>query len=152
MQLGCLNREIFGNLSFKDQFYIEIKNAIREADALHSEFGNDPFISFDYDSRWDDMISLSEEMRKKLPTRNQSKQLTNEELINFIRLKELIAYFDGKQDMMLYKNLCPVCGNRITTQNHSIGGTREDPEPDAIYYRVGCEKCNYYLDDDTIYL
>lgn len=138
------------NLSFKDRFYSEYEWIIREADALLHEFGDDPHISFEFDSRWNNVSVLKDAMKEKLTQVDKIKEIEYDDLNNLLQLKELISLFRGREDMLLHQSRCPKCGGKITSTNTSFGGTPDDPEPDGIYYRVGCEKCDYYLDSDTI--
>ena len=139
------------NLPFKDRFYSEFEWAEREAEAVLHEFGEDPYISFELDSRWNDLSILKEVMEKRLLKVDRIKEIEYEDLNNLLQIKGLISYFRGKEDMLLHLNICPKCGGKIISTNTPFGGTPDDPEPDGVYYRVGCENCDYYLDDDTIY-
>ena len=69
-------------------------------------------------------------------------------IIESIEKKERI---DGEKWAMVGRNICPKCGSKIKQTQTNFGGNEDDPEPDGIYYRVGCEKCDFYLEEDTIY-
>ena len=140
------------NLTFKDRFHSEFEWVIREAEALLHEFGDEPYISFKLDTRWSNISILKDTMKERLMQVDKIKEIEYDDLSNLLQLKELISLFRGREDMVLHLNRCPKCGGNIINTTQHFGGTRDDPEPDGFYYRVGCEKCDYYLDDGTEYL
>lgn len=140
------------NFTFKDRFHSEYEWAIRDAELLLHIFGEDPYISFKFDSRWDEISNLKDVMKERLTQIDRIKEILFEDLSNLLHLKELISIFSGREDMVLHLNRCPKCGGNIINTTQYFGGNRDDPEPNGFHYRVGCEKCDYYLDDGTEYL
>lgn len=140
------------NLTLNEKFYSEYEWAIREAEVHLNTFGDNPYISFEFDTRWDEMKNLKNTMKERLIKTDRIKEIQKDDLSYLLNLKELISIFSGREDMVLHLNRCPKCGEKIINTTQYFGGTRDDPEPDGFHYRVGCEKCDYFLDDGTEYL
>lgn len=71
-------------------------------------------------------------------------------LSNLITVVQIIGTSRGKEETLLTFSLCPKCRGKITETQNEFGGDECNPEPTGIFYRVGCEKCDYVVHTDTI--
>ena len=83
---------------------------------------------------------------------NKEDELKKSDLDNLLFITRLVARFQGRDDMLVHLNRCPKCGGNIRQTSHTIGYKSYDSdEPTGEKYRIGCDKCNYTLDEDTVY-
>lgn len=72
---------------------------------------------------------------------------------NLIKFVQIISTFEGREEILLMNSVCPKCGGKIQETQECFGGNTEDqPEPDGFFVRVGCQECDYYIDQETIYI
>lgn len=71
-------------------------------------------------------------------------------LEKLIQIAKIISDFKGKEEILLRYSICPKCGGKVRETQRRFGGTEDDPMPDGVYLRVGCEKCDYELHSETI--
>ena len=76
--------------------------------------------------------------------------LKKEDLIDLITLAKLTENINVRENALLHDSKCPNCGNKIITTEEPMGGNEADSAPEAIAVRVGCEKCDYSLHEETI--
>ena len=72
------------------------------------------------------------------------------DLERLVQLVKTISYFRGKEAVLLKHSVCPKCGGITKETDEYLGGTYDDPEPRGMHVRIGCEKCNYELCNETI--
>ncbi len=75
--------------------------------------------------------------------------LDKEDLRNLIELTRLVERVDASENLLLDQSTCPKCGGNIVETENYVGGPDEE-EPHAIFYKIGCDKCDYVLDTETI--
>jgi len=76
--------------------------------------------------------------------------LKKDDLHDLIELTKITENLEAKEGAFLRLNLCPKCGGKIVETQTSIGGNEEDPMPHSIIYRIGCEKCDYTVNEESI--
>jgi len=133
-----------------DEYFFRVKDIIAdygEEDIPHLMEGVYLFDQFKYQ----DLQSIFKTLKSKI---GEIDDITNlpldvfQELVKFI---EFVGLFSGREYSYLESSKCPKCGDKIGETQHYLGGGSEwDPEPSAVYYKVGCEKCDYTVHEETI--
>lgn len=142
---------------FKQSFYQITNFYLREAEALFSEYGESPpYVSkSDYsiefeDSSYQQLTELGNLLNDRLQKIKKLEDIERTDLEKLIQLVKIVYNFKGKEEILLRYSVCPKCGDKIKeTQEYIGGGTENNPEPTGVYYRVGCQKCDYLLHDET---
>lgn len=145
------------NYTFIDTFYKYSEHYITEAKMICSEFGeNTPYAvraEFDFSKDTYQQIPI---LRNYLKKRMQLSKLENievQDLENLIKLVKIVCNFRGNEESLMSNGICPKCGAEIKqTQSYFGGGKEYKPEPDGVFIRVGCQKCDYEIHQDTIYI
>jgi len=144
--------KISKNFTFKESFYQNLKIYVKECEMLVEKFGKEPYISYLLEDVWEQIPVQLDQLHKRLEKLNKLKEITPSDLENLLILVKIISKFEAREDILLKHYICPKCGGEIVEDNIPFGSSPEDTEPNGIYYRVGCNKCDYYIDSDTIYL
>ncbi len=71
------------------------------------------------------------------------------DLNDLVAVSQIVSRLEGIEHYLIGESICPNCGGNIVQTQESMGGGSDEP-PSAIYYRVGCEKCDYELVSETI--
>ena len=82
----------------------------------------------------------------------ETEELQHSDLNNLISLIGIISRIKGKEEALLRYLVCFKCGGKIVETQEEFGGSEYDPEPDGFVCRVSCEKCDYELNRETIYI
>jgi len=146
------------NFTLPDYFSRIISYYMGEIDIILSNYGtkkipyvaNYVYLPFVIDSSYKKIIDFKEKYEKKRFQIHNLEDIDQSDLESLVDLIEIVSKIKAWEDALLKENICPKCGEKIITTNTPFGGTPDDPEPDGIYHRVGCEKCDYYIDSDTI--
>lgn len=138
-----------------DAFKFQLFSCNDRANWKLAEYGEKPYIATEYEYRdkfenvtyknLPDTIKKAEERLKEL--KNVS-EITKDDIELLIGLVKFIAELECREYCAISKEICPKCGGKITSTEQYIGGGYEEP-PSEVYYRVGCEKCDYILQDET---
>jgi hypothetical protein len=78
--------------------------------------------------------------------------IKHDDLDNLVDLVREVERLKAKEEILLQQSVCPKCGGKIVQTERAVGGSPDDPMPYAVLYRVGCNKCDYELDRETIEL
>jgi|Deesub1362A_J573_1020465.scaffolds.fasta_scaffold00668_13 ribosomal protein S27AE len=149
-----VSREYFkvsSNFTFKQRFYLEFDYYIRRAEYFLEVFGESPYLikeDFTLNEEYSHMKKIVEnhaEILEKL----KREDVNQNDLETLIKLVELVNRADVAESSCLSKNKCPKCGSKIVESTHYVGSSEDLPEPYAVVYRVGCEKCDYVLHKET---
>lgn len=149
IDIGKKYQEKNKNFTFKEKFYDDYFFTIKDGDSLIREFENNPYISFEYENLWNELRNTVRKLYSPIIKFNKLEDIKKSDLDNLLFMTKLIWRFKGREDMILHLNRCPKCGGKIIETSREFGGTIDDPEPDGFHYRVGCEKCDYYIDKGT---
>ncbi|OGM10732.1 hypothetical protein A2Z22_00750 [Candidatus Woesebacteria bacterium RBG_16_34_12] len=87
-------------------------------------------------------------MQDRLKKIEKLDDIERTDLEKLIQLVKIVYNFKGKEEILLKYSVCPKCGDKIKETQQYIGGSAED-EPAGVYYRVGCQKCDYLIHDET---
>lgn len=148
--------KISTNFTFKQSFYIMSKRYLHEAQTIFEEYGEIPpyVLNSDYSIELGNspyqqfselVISLSERIKKNL------EDVERDDLEKLIQLVKIIYNFKGKEQVLRQFYICPRCGGKIKETESYYGGNTEDkPEPDGSHIRVGCQNCDYSIDNKFI--
>lgn len=117
------------------------------------EYGEKPQIATGYHDDFEkvtyrNLPDIIEQTEERLRETKTIKDITKSDIELLIGLVEFIAEFRCREEIAISKAICPKCGGKITETSQYIGGGYEEP-PSEVYYRVGCEKCDYMLHDET---
>jgi len=144
--------------SFIQKFVLVSQSYIAQADWMLHLYGEEP----PYSAKSDIVLPGQDfpykglgVLRSTLDARTRElgkiEDLKNEDIDNLVDLVKEVERLDAKENILLRLNICPKCGGKIVeTQSAIAGGNPEDPEVYAIVYRVGCEKCDYELNSETV--
>lgn len=152
IEIGKKYQEKSKNFTFKEHFYDNLFFNLQDGNALIKEFGNTPFIAFEHENLWNEFLTVIGQLYSPIMKANKLDELNKSQLDNLLYLSKLIGRFRGREDMTLHFNRCPKCGGNIRQTTHPIGYKSDDSdEPTGEKYRMGCDKCNYTLDEGTEY-
>lgn len=140
------------NLSFIEEFNRKLLWYLSQADAVMEQYGEDiPFfakISF----QQEDYATL-EALRETLGARKSGihtlRDLKKEDLDNLSKLITRIERFDAQATTLLHFNVCAKCGGKISQTDTYVLGMNSSV-PIAVVCRIGCEKCDYEVNRETI--
>lgn len=152
--------KITKDFSFKESFCFEANFFVNKANRIIHEYGDKtPYVDNPHiidENEVSDYNKISELLQIVKLSSNDIARLDDiqiSDLKNLIKLVHLISNFEGKEEILLMNSVCPKCGDEIKeTQEYFGGRTESQPEPDGIYLRIGCQGCDYYIHDDTIYI
>lgn len=141
----------------KEYFYIISSNYITRAESIIHEYGEKPpFIAENYSSEFEvfpyqqlpELIKTLHERLKKIATLEDIERTDLEKLIQLVKI---VNKLKGREEVLTHFPVCPKCGGEIKETHENLGGnTEEQPEPYGVYIRVGCQKCDYLIHDETI--
>lgn len=143
------------NYTLIDTFHKHSVHYITEAKVILSEFGeNTPYAARDefefFEDTYQQLPILIQYFKKRIQLSNLE-NIEVADLENLIKIIKIVSNFRENEETLMSNGICPKCGGEIKeTQTHFGGGTECQPEPDGIFIRVGCQKCDYELHQDTI--
>ena len=145
------------HFTFKQAFRQQSDRYMIEADWILNQYGEAlPFVAkTDYSLELEEypyqqLKELTKKVRERLNSIEELEDIKRSDLENLIQIVKTVSHLRGKEEVLLRYSICPKCGARIRETERYLGGTPDDPTPTAIYYRVGCEKCDYELNSETI--
>ncbi len=137
------------NFSFFESFYSMLKYYSREAESLLLEYGKaPPHISEPFENDYVRMQHIFEMLEKRIKEISKIGDLTPQDFGDLVELIRVVTEMRTVEGNLLEKSICPKCGSEIGETQRNIGRTSE--EPSAIRVRIGCEKCDYTLNEETI--
>jgi len=145
------------NFTFKEAFFHLSNLYIIEAEGLLEEYGIEPpyVVKTDYSLElekypYQQLSEIVKKLRERLGSIAKLEDVERSDLEELIQIVKIISHLRGKEEILLRYSVCPRCGGKIKETQKYVGGTPDDPEPTAVYCRVGCEKCDYELHSETI--
>jgi len=143
--------------TFKEAFYHLSHYYIIQAEYMLREFGEKPPYVAEPEHHmeleeypYQQLSQLVHTSKERLPQIAKLENIERPDLEKLVQLVKIISYFRGKEDVLLRYSVCPKCGGAIKETERYSGGTYEDSEPTSIHVRIGCEKCDYELHNETI--
>lgn len=142
--------KITSNFTFKESFYHNLNLNISKAEIIIREYCDDSKdIQNDLNDYCHQLTELIKDSRIILEKIEHLEDINRSDLGNLIQLIKIITIFDTREEILLDYMICPKCGGNIKETNKNLNhGTYEDTEPYGIYYRVGCQKCDYTIHDE----
>ena len=147
------------NMTFKQLFYRMLAHHTREASGLIQDYGEKtPHVAksdysiFTGKESYAELKELVKVSEKRLDSVSEAEEVQHSDLQNLINLIKIISRIKGKEETLLRYSVCPKCGGKIVESQRQFGGSEYHPEPDGFVYRIGCEKCDYELNRETIYI
>ena len=140
------------NLTFVEGYLNSARWYIGQADWVISEFGQEvPYCAqIDIEAEeYKELNQLKEKINARSSEIKKADDMKKEDFDDLIRLIKLIERIDAKESTLLSFNVCPKCGDKIA-ETHSYVGGGYDSEPTAVVYRIGCGKCDYEVNNETI--
>jgi hypothetical protein len=140
------------NLSFVESYLNSVSWYISQAEWFISEFGEEtPYCAkLDIDAEeYQEIKKIKDKMSRRSSEIKTAEDVTKEDFDDLVRLIKQIERIDAKETALLHFSICPKCGDKIAESSQYVGGGY-DSEPTAIVYRVGCQKCNYEVNNETI--
>lgn len=145
------------NFTFKEAFFHLLNRYIIEAEGLLEEYGTEtPYVvEPDYSLELEEypyqqLSELIKTLKERLNSIAKLEDVERSDLERLIHIVKVISHLRGKEEILLRYSVCPKCGAKIKETQRYMGGTPDNPEPTAVYCRVGCEKCDYELHSETI--
>jgi hypothetical protein len=142
--------------TFVQEFRASSRWYTGQAERIISELGEDsPFcIKEDFnlvggENSYKRLVALNDAVGSRSLAVRSLDELTKEDLSNLVDLVRIVERVDASENFVLSESKCPRCGGNITGTQKSVGGSEEE-EPYAIFYRIGCDKCDYELDTETV--
>lgn len=144
------------NYTFTDTFYKHSRHSIFDAKMILAEFGNNTPYAVRDDIELEDTYQQLPILVQLLEERIQSTKFENiemKDLETLIKIVKIVSNFKGNEGILISNGICPKCGEEIKyTETPFGGGTEYRPEPDGFFLRTGCQKCDYELQQETIYI
>jgi len=129
---------------------------VGEAERIVTELGEAPpfCVKEDYylvgaENSYSRLKTLNDAVGSRSLSVRSVDELTKEDLGSLIDLIRVVERVDASENVVLSQSKCPKCGGNIGETQKYVGGSEEE-EPHAIFYRVGCDKCDYVFDTKTI--
>jgi len=144
------------NFTFKEKFYLFSQNYISVAEMIFKDYGEDYPLESKLDIFPEPISRIPyHELKKYVKYLNQRlkelaklDEITRDDLEKLIAIVETTAFIKGREEISLQSSKCPRCGGEIKETEAPIGSNDEYAQ--GIYYRVGCENCNYVIHEDTV--
>lgn len=143
--------------SFIQEYLGSLRWYISQAKWNLQQYGDEPPYSVKRDivmpseqHPYKSLKSLVETVDSRISEIHKIDDLKRQDIENLVKLIRETKRLDAKEDVLLHSNICPKCGGKIVDTQRSVGGNVNDPMPTAIICRVGCEKCDYELNSETI--
>jgi len=139
--------------SFIQEYSLLSRWYVGLADSIIDKYGEkQPYLidTAGEDTEYRNLESVKTRLAARASEINAINDLRKEDLSDLIELTKITERLEAKESAFLRFNLCPKCGGKIAETERSVGGNYEDPMPSAVIYRVGCEKCDYTLNEETI--
>lgn len=134
-----------------------VEKYIWRADSLLREYGKEdiPFVlhdpyAFDDSFDYSDLPDVIKRLKTKIRKIDNITKYSLNDISDIIKIVEFISIFRGREYTYIEKSVCPKCGGEIQETSSYYGGNEMDPEPTGLTYRVGCNKCDYTLNVETI--
>jgi len=147
------------DFTLKVAFYRLSNWYIKEAEWMLQKCGANPppAAKLDYpmeleENSYQQLYDLAKQLQERLRNIAKPEDIEPSDLEKLIQIVKIVSHFKGKEEILLKHSICPKCGGKIKETQGYFGGTYDDPEPDGVYYRVGCEKCDYEVHSETIYI
>jgi len=98
---------------------------------------------------YQDFLDLLKALETKLNHFGELKDVERSDLENLIRTVRISSILQAREELLIEYGVCPSCGGKIVESEKYVGGgTENQPEPNGIVYKVGCEKCDYEIYDE----
>ena len=144
------------DFTFKEHFYIASKKYIERAESIIQEYGEEPpyitklnsFMEFE-EIPYQQLPELIKSLEERLKNIAKLEDIERSDLEVLIQLVKIISNLKGREEILISYPVCPKCGGEIKETQHYSGGGPEDP-PSEVYIRVGCQKCDYLIHDESI--
>ena len=144
--------------SFIQKFVLVSQSYIAQAEWMLHMYGEEPPYSTKSDIvlpgedlPYKGLATLKNNLDIRTRELDKTEKLKNEDIDNLVDLIREVERLDAKESILLTLNICPKCGGKVVeTQENITNENLEDPEVYAINYRIGCEKCDYVLESETI--
>lgn len=143
--------------SFIQKFFELCRWYSVEAERIFSQYGENPpytmkidTLSSNVKNQYTKLKLLTERLSKRIQQINDITDIQKSDLTDLANLIKEIERIDAKENVLLHFGKCSNCGGNIIETQRSVGGNIDDPMPTAITYRLGCEKCDYTINEDTI--
>jgi hypothetical protein len=156
LEIGKKYHEKSKGFTFLQEYEAISRWFIGQAERIASKLGESPpfCVKEDYELTGNEgSYGRLKELMNTIDSRSRTvrgiNELTKEDLSNLIDLVRLIERVEARENFMVAQSMCPRCGGKIVETQKYIGGSEEEA-PHAIFYRVGCDKCDYVLDTETI--
>lgn len=156
LESGKKYHEKSEGFTFTQEFAATSRWYIAQAERITSELGEtSPFcVKEDYyldgiENGYSKLKALSNALVPRSRGVRNVNELTREDLSNLTDLVRIVERVDARENIMVARSTCPKCGSQIVETEKYFGGSGEE-EPHAVFYRVGCDQCNYVLDTETI--
>ncbi|VVB57037.1 Uncharacterised protein [uncultured archaeon] len=137
------------NFTFKSVFFRTLKNYVNDVERLIPIMKKQSKYPIIEDHLLSPISDALETSKKRLAEFDSESEITTEDLHNLEQLIRYSGAYSGREDVLLSSSICPECGGKITTTSHSFGSRGEDGEPVGEYWRIGCDKCDYIVEQDT---
>jgi len=142
--------------TFIQEFAASSRWYVGQAERILSELGETPpfcvkedFYLAGFENSYNRLKALNDAVDTRSLAVRSVNELTKEDLSNLVNLIRIVERVDANESVMLSQSKCPKCGGNIVETEKYVGGL-EAEEPNAIFYRVGCDKCDYVFDTETI--
>jgi hypothetical protein len=138
--------------SFIQEYSFLSHRYVLQADCIIDQYGEQPPFLEGADLQENDYSTvkpLKEKIASRVSEIKTIEDLQKEDFTDLIQLVIVTERLEALESAFLHFRICPKCGAKIVETHRNVGG-RFDDEPTAVVYRVGCEKCDYELNNETI--
>ncbi|MCP4683120.1 MAG: hypothetical protein GY864_12360 [Desulfobacterales bacterium] len=142
--------------SFKQAFHRLLHEYVLDARIIIHAYGERTphvasigYLMKEDELEYHNLLDLSKALETKLSHFGELKDVERSDLENLIRIVKITSIMQAREELLSKDGVCPSCGGKIVESEEYVGGGPENqPEPDGVVYRVGCEKCEYEIDNE----
>jgi len=136
------------NFTLAEAFKVTVRRNISKARRLQNDYKG-KIETGGVECEWyDELLVLEKQLIERLEHIRKADDIEHSDIDKLVSFVEFISFFEGREYILLERNVCPKCGGKITETQNEVAGPPGEP-PISVKVRVGCENCDYVLASET---
>jgi hypothetical protein len=98
---------------------------------------------------YSNFVPMRDTIQGRIPELKSIRDLSGDDLNLLFTLVREVERIDARENAYIQFGVCPRCGGKIVETERYLGGNEDEP-PDAVHVRIGCNKCEFNVIDETM--